>query len=83
MPLIKSAKKKLKQDKKRTQLNAAYKKSYKQTLKKARALKSSGAAKKGAEIIGKVYSTLDTAVKKGLIHKNKAARLKSKISKRR
>ncbi|PIP56257.1 hypothetical protein COX05_03925 [candidate division WWE3 bacterium CG22_combo_CG10-13_8_21_14_all_39_12] len=33
------------------------------------------------ELEGSVYSAIDTAAKKGLIHKNKAAHLKSQMSK--
>ena len=34
-----------------------------------------------AEHLNTVYSTLDTAVKKGIIHSNKAARYKSRLAK--
>ncbi len=80
MPIIKSAKKKLRQDKKRTQRNAVVKKNYKKAIKKARS-GITGKAQKGAT--SALYSTLDKAVKKGLMHKNKAARLKSRISARK
>lgn len=73
MPIIKSAKKKLRQDKKRRLLNLIYKRKYKQALKEAK----KNSRKKN---IAKAYSALDKAAKKNIIHKNKAARLKSQIS---
>jgi small subunit ribosomal protein S20 len=72
MPNIKSAKKKLKQDAKKTRKNTTYKKTLRKTVKKTGKMKSSD--------LKKAYSTIDKAAKKGLIHKNKAARLKSRIS---
>ena len=75
MPLIKSAKKKLKQDKKRSILNLVYKKNYKDLLKQAKVDKKPG-------IVKKAISSIDKAVKKGIIHVNKAARLKSQITKK-
>lgn len=80
MPIIKSAKKKLKQDKKRTAENLTYKKKYKFAVKTA---KKSIAAKgsKTMSLISKAVSLIDKAAKKGVMHKNKAARLKSRVTK--
>ncbi|OGK22052.1 hypothetical protein A3C23_03130 [Candidatus Roizmanbacteria bacterium RIFCSPHIGHO2_02_FULL_37_13b] len=75
MPIIKSAKKKLRQDKKRRILNLGYKKKYKDLLKEAK-------TNKNTENIKKAVSSIDKAVKKGIIHANKAARLKSQITKK-
>lgn len=72
MPNIKSAKKKLRQDAKRTKQNMTYKKTVSKTVKKMGKMKSSD--------LKKAFSTIDKAAKKGVIHKNKAARLKSRIS---
>jgi len=74
MPVIKSAKKKLRQDKKRTKANNFQRDTLKKVLKEA--VKS-----KTAEKVRKAVSLVDKAVKKGLIHKNKAARIKSRLSK--
>lgn len=73
MPVTKSAIKKLRQDKKRTVANNAIKKDYSDAVKSIK--KSKGASPEST------FSKIDKAVKKGLIHKNKAARLKSQISK--
>ncbi len=80
MPIIKSAKKKLKQDKKRTAKNLTYKTKYKSAIKAA---KKSVIAKgaKTASLVSKAVSLIDKAAKKGVMHKNKAARLKSRVTK--
>jgi len=76
MPIIKSAKKKMRKDKKRTVKNALYVASYKATLKK---LKKGG--KDVSQLIKKYYSQIDKAVKEKVIHKNKGNRMKSKVGK--
>ena len=74
MPVIKSAKKKLRHDRKVEKVNDSLRKGLKEALKEAQKQKSS-------EKIRNAVKTVDKAVKKGLIHKNKAARIKSKLSK--
>lgn len=74
MPVIKSAKKKLRQDKKRTKNNYSFLKVLKDSIKRARKENSK------ENIINAVKNT-DKAVKKNIIHKNKAARIKSSLSK--
>ncbi len=76
MPIIKSAKKKVRKDKKRTTENQIYVKAFKETLKE---IKKGG--KNVKELAKKYYSQIDRAVKKNVIHKNKGNRLKSKIKK--
>ena len=74
MPVIKSAKKKLRKDKKRTLQNRGVKNTLKALIKKAKLTKSQKA-------VTEAVSAADKAVKKHLIHKNKAARIKSSLSK--
>lgn len=74
MPIIQSAKKALKQAKKREAVNKKSRSNLKASLKVFKKSPSPTTLKK-------VYSSLDTAVKKKVIHKNKAARLKSRLSK--
>ncbi len=74
MPIIKSAQKKLRKDVKRTVAN----RSIKTTLKKA--LKES-TTHPTPENVSLAYKAADKAAKRHLIHKNKAARIKSAISK--
>lgn len=71
MPIIKSAQKKLRQDKVRTRRNVATKKAYKIALK--------GVTKR--EDVSEAHSKIDKAAKQHLIHPHKAARLKARVSK--
>ncbi len=74
MPVIKSAKKKLKQDRKREKLNNKVRIAYRDAVKVAQ-------KSKNAEKVRIAVKFIDQASKKGIIHKNKAARLKSRLSK--
>ncbi|MBI2018032.1 30S ribosomal protein S20 [Candidatus Daviesbacteria bacterium] len=74
MPLIRSAIKKLRKDRKRTARNKAKKEGLKDLIKKARVQKTPVSLKA-------VFSALDKAAKTNLIHANKASRLKSRLSK--
>jgi Ribosomal protein S20. len=76
MPIIKSAIKKVRKDKKRTAQNLNYLKAIKELFKKIKK-----GSKDKMELIKAYYSKIDKAVKKKVIHKNKGARLKSKVSK--
>jgi small subunit ribosomal protein S20 len=70
----KSAKKALKQSKKHAIRNTKVKKSLKEAVK--------GFEKNPQKkLLAKVYSIIDTAAKKHIIHQNKAARLKSRLAK--
>lgn len=73
MPIIKSAKKRVRTTKKASALNSKTKRNFKNALKLF-SKKPTAAALSGAQ------STLDTAAKKGVIHKNKAARLKKRAA---
>jgi|SRR5579885_325597 len=74
MPILKHAKKKQRQDKKRTIHNRKIKETFKNVLKQAKAVKT-------PEALSKAFSALDKAAKANVIHANKAARLKSSLSK--
>jgi small subunit ribosomal protein S20 len=74
MPVLKHAKKKLRQDKKRTADNLAIKQLYKKLIKDAKATKT-------PEAMSKAYQAIDKAAKKFVLHNNKAARLKSQLAK--
>lgn len=74
MPILKSAIKKVRKDKIRTARNKKRRLSLKSLIKKTRASKS-------AKDLKAVFSALDKAAKVKLIHPNKAARLKSRLSK--
>jgi len=74
MANLKSAKKKMRQDVKRRGRNSLIKKGYKQKLKEF-------AKKPSKDKLKQAFSRIDKAAKKKVIHKNKAARLKSRLSK--
>ncbi|MGN0688578.1 MAG: 30S ribosomal protein S20 [Oscillospiraceae bacterium] len=76
MPNIKSAKKRVLIAKERTEANKAARTKLRTIMKKARAEGADAAAVKTAIV------SVDKAAGKGLIHKNKAARLKSQLSKK-
>ena len=74
MPVIKSAKKKLRQDKKRTARNRDLKVEVKTLFKKA-------VKEKTAKSVQEFFKATDKAAKNHILHKNKAARLKSRVAK--
>ena len=76
MPNIKSAKKRVLISKERTEANKAAKSALRTSIQKARAEGADADTIKAASI------NVDKAAGKGLIHKNKAARLKSQLAKK-
>jgi len=81
MPITKSAKKALRQNKKRRIRNLQKKRRIKNLLKELKHLISQKKIKEAKEILPKVYKVLDKAAKTGLIKDNTAARKKSRITK--
>lgn len=82
MPHTKSAWKRLRSSEKRRRNNRATAKGIKlQTRKATDALKGTDVAVARAEMVATVKK-LDKAATRGVIHRNKAARLKSKMAKR-
>ena len=75
MPIIKSAKKRVKTARKATARNKGTKRNLKSALK-AFTAKSTDKSHRSAQ------SAIDKALKKRIIHKNKAARLKSRAAKK-
>lgn len=74
MPVIKSAKKKLRQDKIRTQRNSIVENTLRKLLKKVK-------KEPTTENVRLAVQAADKAVKKHIIHKNKAAHIKSSLAK--
>lgn len=74
MPVTKSAKKKLKKDKTRTKENKKVENLFKSAIKRAQKSKTEKVVKDAMKLV-------DKAAKKNIIHKNKASRLKSRLSK--
>lgn len=77
MPIIKSAKKALRQSIKRQAKNKLIKQKIKTVLKDARAL----AANKKNPDLSLIYKAIDKAAKKGILKPNTASRKKSRIAK--
>ena len=80
MANIKSAKKKAKQSIKHKTANTQQKSKMRTYIKKTRTLTEEGKLDEAKEFLKTAYSVLDKAAKTNLIHKNKAARLKSKLA---
>ncbi len=77
MPITKSAKKALRQNKTRKVRNLRKITGYKAAVKDFRELVATGKKDEAKKTLPKVYQTLDKAAKSGAIKKNKASRLKS------
>ena len=77
MPITKSAKKALRQNKTRRERNIKKILSYKSSVKDFKKLVSAGKKDDAKKMLPKVYQALDKASKSGVIKKNKASRLKS------
>ncbi len=73
MPILKHALKKLRVDKRREKVNKRIKTKTKRAIKTFK-------EKPSEKSLGGVFSALDRAAKKKLIHKRKADRLKSRLS---
>lgn len=79
MPIIKSAKKRVRVAHKAATRNVKTKRAVKSAVKAFQSVVSGG-GKKTTEAQSKAQSELDKAVKKGVIHKNKAARKKKQLA---
>lgn len=80
MPIIKSAKKRVKTATKAAARNSKTKRSLKGALKAFHAAVTGG-SKTAKAAQSKAESALDKAAKKGVMHKNKVARKKSQVAK--
>ena len=81
MANIKSAKKRILVTKRNTQRNVAWRTSIKTAVKKVIETASSEDKSQLNTLISKVYKLCDKAVQKGILHKNTAARKKSRLTK--
>lgn len=76
----KSAKKRIRQTIKRTARNRSLRSSMRTAIKKYRSLLEQGDAGIATEAFPKVQKTIDKMVTKGILHRNTAARYKSRLS---
>jgi len=82
MPIIKSSKKRMMQDKKKRARNKEIKKRTKTSIKKLEALIQEKKNKEAKDSLPGVISLIDKAASKRVWHKNKASREKSKLMKK-
>lgn len=81
MPNIKSVMKDVKKSRERHERNVAAKSKIKTFVKKARATLDGGDQAENLKAISAAESVIDKAAEKGIIHKNAAARRKSRLMK--
>jgi small subunit ribosomal protein S20 len=80
MPNHKSAEKRMRQNEKRRKINRGNRSRVRTSIKNLRGALSSGDAKEIQELLPATISTIDKAVQKGVLHKNAAARYKSRLT---
>lgn len=81
MPIKKSAKKALRQSKRRAERNLAKKKEMKDTIKKIVRFAAAKKIEEAKKLLPSAYKAIDKAVKTDVIKKNTAARKKSRLMK--
>jgi small subunit ribosomal protein S20 len=81
MPNHKSAEKRVRQNEKRRAINRSNRSRFRTQIKKLRAALATGGADL-QPLLAETVSTIDKAVQKGIIHKNAAARYKSRLTAR-
>lgn len=82
MPNIKSAKKRVLVIKKKTEHNIPIKTSVKTSVRRFEEALTTGDNAKVQDALQKAYKTIDMAATKGVLHKNAAARKKSRLTKK-
>lgn len=81
MPIIKSAKKRVKIAAKRTLRNREWKVKLKTAIKEFEKIVDEGNASAAQDKLSQAIKVIDKAAGKGIIHKNNAARKKSRLTK--
>ncbi len=82
MPNIKSAKKRVLVTEKKTMQNKAIKSALKTTIKKFLAAVNASDKELAEKLYPETVSAIDSAVTKGILHKNNASNKKSKLAKK-
>ena len=80
MPNHKSAEKRMRQNETRRKINRSNRTRVRSSIKNLRTALESGKAKDVKELLPATISTIDKAVQKGVLHKNAAARYKSRLT---
>ena len=82
MPNHKSAEKRVRQNEKRRDINRSSRGRLRTSIKKLRTALAGGDAGAINELLPETISTIDKAVQKGVLHRNAAARHKSRLTAR-
>ncbi|MEP6570068.1 MAG: 30S ribosomal protein S20 [Acidobacteriota bacterium] len=82
MPNHKSAEKRMRQSEARRKINRGNRSRLRTTIKNLRSAIGTGDAKQVQELLPMTVSTIDKAVQNGALHKNAAARYKSRLTAR-
>lgn len=80
MPNHKSAEKRVRQNEKRRTINRSNRSKVRTQIKKLRSALASKDKNLSLELLSPTVSVIDKAVNKGLLHKNTAARYKSRLT---
>ena len=80
MPNHKSAEKRVRQSEKRRAINRGHKTKVRTYIKKLRAALDTGKTDEVQQILPDAISVIDKSVQKGVLHKNAAARYKSRLT---
>jgi len=81
MPITKSAKKALRQNIRRRERNLVWKNKIKKLIKEVRILVSEKKSEEAKKLMPLVFKTVDKGAKVGVLKKNTAARIKSRLTK--
>ena len=82
MPITKSAKKEFRKSRRRYVRNLNVKRNIKKLISEIKKLSKEKKEKQAREVFVKFQKAIDKAAQRNVIHKNKAARLKSRLLKR-
>ena len=80
MPNHKSAEKRVRQNEKRRVINRSHRTKVRTYIKKLRVALDSGKNEDVQSVLPEVISVIDKSVQKGVMHKNAAARYKSRLT---
>ena len=80
MPNHKSAEKRVRQNEKRRAINRGHKTKVRTYIKKLRAALDAGKSEDVQTVLPDAISVIDKSVQKGVLHKNAAARYKSRLT---
>ena len=80
MPNHKSAEKRVRQSEKRRDVNRSNRSNLRTQIKKLRSALTAGDSNLSQELLTPTVSSIDKAVNKGILHRNTAARYKSRLT---